>query len=86
MERILFLVNRMQDKITCGKVGPPHLPEGITALTGWWMLRGQMTLRAILLLIGPSMSDRSDVMIQTKMDTLVLHVGGLGVGLTTPPR
>jgi hypothetical protein len=30
------------------------------------------------------MPDRSRVMTQTKMDTLVLQVGGLAVGLTTP--
>jgi hypothetical protein len=30
------------------------------------------------------MSDRSRVMTQTKRDTLVLQVGGFGVGLTTP--
>jgi hypothetical protein len=29
------------------------------------------------------MPDRSRVMTQTKRDTLVLHVGGFGVGLTT---
>jgi hypothetical protein len=32
------------------------------------------------------MPDRSKVMIQTKMDTLALKVGGLGVGLTAPRR
>jgi hypothetical protein len=31
------------------------------------------------------MPDMSKVMTQTKRDTLVLQVGGLGVGLTTPP-
>jgi hypothetical protein len=30
------------------------------------------------------MPDRSKVMTQTKSDTLVLQVVGLGVGLTTP--
>jgi hypothetical protein len=30
------------------------------------------------------MPDRSRVMAQTKMDTLVLQVGGFGVGLTSP--
>jgi hypothetical protein len=30
------------------------------------------------------MPDRSRVMTQTKFDTLVLQVGGFGVGLTTP--
>jgi hypothetical protein len=30
------------------------------------------------------MPDRSRVMTQTKRDTLVLQVGGFGVGLTTP--
>jgi hypothetical protein len=30
------------------------------------------------------MPDRSRVMTQTKRDTLVLQVGGYGVGLTTP--
>jgi hypothetical protein len=32
------------------------------------------------------MPDRSKVMSQTKIDTLVPQVGGLGVRLTTPPR
>jgi hypothetical protein len=32
------------------------------------------------------MPDRSKVMTQTKRDTLVLQVAGLGVGLTTPPH
>jgi len=39
-----------------------------------------------MLLVGPPMPDRSRVMTQTKRDTLVLQVGGLGVGLTTPHR
>jgi hypothetical protein len=34
--------------------------------------------------VGLPMPDRSRVMTQTKMDTLVLQVGGFGVGLTTP--
>jgi hypothetical protein len=58
-----------------------HNPtEGIPTLTQWWGLRGQMILRAVLvvvwLLLGPPMPDRSKVMTQTKRDTLVLQVGG----------
>jgi hypothetical protein len=37
-----------------------------------------------MLLVGPPMPDRSRVMTQTKRDTLVLQVGGLAMGLTTP--
>ena len=37
-----------------------------------------------MLLIGRPMPDRSKLMTQTKRDTLVLQVGGFGVGLTTP--
>jgi hypothetical protein len=37
-----------------------------------------------MLLVGPPIPDRSRVMIQTKRDTLVLQVGGFGMGLTTP--
>ena len=36
-----------------------------------------------MLLVGPPMPDRSRVMTQTKRDTMVLQVGGFGVGLTT---
>ena len=32
IERILFLGNRMQDKITCGKVQAPPPPDGIPVL------------------------------------------------------
>jgi hypothetical protein len=32
------------------------------------------------------MPDRSKVVTQTKRDILVLHVAGLGMGLTTPPH
>ena len=39
-----------------------------------------------MLLVGPPMPDTSRVMTQTKRDTLVLQVGGLGVELTTPYR
>ena len=38
-----------------------------------------------MLLVGPAMADRSKVITQTKRDTPVLQVGGLGVGLTTLP-
>jgi hypothetical protein len=37
-----------------------------------------------MLLVGPPMPDRSRVMTQTKRDTLVLQVGDLAWGLTTP--
>jgi hypothetical protein len=37
-----------------------------------------------MLLIGLPMPDRSSVMTQTKRDTLVLQVGGLAWGPTTP--
>jgi len=39
-----------------------------------------------VLQLGPAMPDRSKVMIHTKRDTLVLQVGCLAGGLTTPPR
>jgi hypothetical protein len=38
------------------------------------------------LLFGSPMPDRSKVVIQTKMSTLALQVGWLGVGLTASPR
>ena len=38
-----------------------------------------------MLLVRPPTPDRSKVMTQTKRDTLVLQVGGFGMGLTTNP-
>jgi hypothetical protein len=43
-------------------------------------------LAAALLLVGSPMPETAKVMTQIKRGTLVLQVGGLGVGLTTPPR
>jgi hypothetical protein len=47
-----------------------------------------MILRAMpavaYLLAGLPMPDRSKMMTQTKRDTLVLQVGGWGMGLTNP--
>ena len=37
-----------------------------------------------MILVGLPIPDRSRVMTQTKMDTLVLQVEGFGVGLTSP--
>jgi hypothetical protein len=49
-----------------------------------------MILRAMpavaWLLAGPPMPDRSKVVTQVKRDTLVLQVGGWGMGLTTHPH
>jgi hypothetical protein len=41
-------------------------------------------LAVVMLSVVPPMPDRSRVMTQTKRDTLVLQVGGFGMGLTTP--
>ena len=62
--------------------------SGVRSLTARWGLRRQRILRAIpavaLLLVGPPMSDRLKVMIQTKRDR---YPGpprwGLGVTLTS---
>jgi hypothetical protein len=43
-------------------------------------------LAVVQLLAGSPMPDRSKVMIQTKRDTWSSRLGGLGVGLTTPPH
>jgi len=39
-----------------------------------------------MLLVGPTMPDRSRMMTQIKRDTLALQVGGLGVRQTIPFR
>jgi hypothetical protein len=82
-ERILFLVNRMQDKITCGEVQalPPPLRYSCFDLVVGvaWACDPESCAggsvapdRAIL--------DRSTVMTQTKRDNLVLQVGGWAWG------
>jgi len=39
-----------------------------------------------LLLVGSPMPGRSKMIVQIKRGNLILQVGRLGVGLTTPPR
>jgi hypothetical protein len=85
-ERILFLVNRMKDKITCGKVQAPRPPAprwypcfDLVVGVAW---AGDPESYAGGGSVAPNraMTDRSTVMTQTKRDTLVFQVGGWAWG------
>jgi hypothetical protein len=64
--------------------------DGVSTLSWWWGLSAPETLRAMpavaYLLVESLMLDMSRGRSQTKKDTLVLQVGGLGVRLTTSHR
>ena len=63
-------------------------PKGIPTLAQWWGLCGHMILRAMVVVAYATgrASHARQVMTQTKRDTLLLQVGGLGMTLTTSPH
>ena len=65
-------------------------PDGVSTLAWWEGLSGCLISRAkpavVCLLVGSPLPDRLRLRTQMKRDTLVLQVGGLSMGLTTPPQ